>query len=207
MPQPPNCRTVAFFDTQNLYRFVKDCFGYTYPNFDPVKLATFICKQKGWQLTQTRLYTGVPRIESDPFWHTFWSNKIAILKRKGVYCFKRELVTRIKEMNLPDGTIEKVPFLMEKGIDVRIAIDIITMARKNLYDVALLFSQDQDLSEVALEIRSIAHEQCRWIKTACAFPEGRTRGIDNTEWIQISKADYDRCIDPSDYRGASKSSS
>lgn len=201
MPQPKICRTVAFFDTQNLYRCVKDCFGYTYPNFDPIKLASLICQQKGWKLLETRLYTGVPRIEADPFWHTFWSNKIALLKRKGVYCFKRELVTRSKEINMPDGTVKTVLFLMEKGVDVRIAIDMITMARKNIYDVALLFSQDQDLSEVALELRSIAQEQNRWIKTACAFPEGRTRGIDNTEWIKISKVEYDTCIDPTDYRG------
>jgi uncharacterized LabA/DUF88 family protein len=39
----------------------------------------------------------------------------------------------------------------EKGIDVRIAIDVIRLAHRNAYDVALLFSQDQDLSELCVE--------------------------------------------------------
>ena len=198
--QPENPRAVAFFDTQNLYRFAKDCFGYTYPNFDPLSLAQFVCQQKGWTLTETRLYTGVPRIENDQFWHTFWSNKIAALKRRGVNCFKRDLANRSKEIQNADGTVQKIPFLIEKGIDVRIAIDMITLGRQGTYDVALLFSQDQDLSEVAIELREIAREKNRWIKVACAFPKGTTRGINKTDWIEISKADYDSCIDQTDYR-------
>jgi uncharacterized LabA/DUF88 family protein len=38
----------------------------------------------------------------------------------------------------------------EKGVDVRIALDVIRLAHRAEYDVALLFSQDQDLSEVAV---------------------------------------------------------
>jgi uncharacterized LabA/DUF88 family protein len=37
----------------------------------------------------------------------------------------------------------------EKGIDVRIALDVIAEAHRRAYDVALILSQDQDLSEVA----------------------------------------------------------
>jgi len=35
----------------------------------------------------------------------------------------------------------------EKGIDVRIAIDLIRLAHGAVYDVAILMSQDQDLAE------------------------------------------------------------
>jgi uncharacterized LabA/DUF88 family protein len=38
----------------------------------------------------------------------------------------------------------------EKGMDVRLAVDVVRMAREKLYDVALIFSQDQDLSEAVL---------------------------------------------------------
>jgi hypothetical protein len=59
------------------------------------------------------------------------------------------------------------------------------MAHRRQFDVALILSQDQDLSEVAEEIRSIAREQGRWIKIASAFPVSPTdpnrRGIDKTE--------------------------
>jgi hypothetical protein len=71
-------------------------------------------------------------------------------------------------------------------------------------DVALIFSQDQELSEVAEEIRTIALEQDRWIKVACAFPVSPTtinrRGINKTDWIQIDRALYDACLDRRDYR-------
>ena len=72
------------------------------------------------------------------------------------------------------------------------------------YDVALIFSQDQDLSEVADEVRSISAAQDRWIKLACAFPVSptydNTRGINKTDWIEIDRAVYDACLDPTDYR-------
>ncbi len=85
------------------------------------------------------------------------------------------------------------------------AIDIIRMAHHKEYDVALLiFSQDQDLSEVAGELRTISLEQNRWIKVACAFPLSPTtrnrRGIEKTDWVYIDRATYDACIDRRDYR-------
>ncbi|MFW6158976.1 MAG: hypothetical protein ACOC8E_06420, partial [Planctomycetota bacterium] len=86
----------------------------------------------------------------------------------------------------------------------RIALDIVRMARQNSYDVALVFSQDQDLSEVADEVRRISEEQDRWIKVACAYPFSPTydnrRGINRTDWIKIDRATYDKCLDPNDYR-------
>lgn len=92
----------------------------------------------------------------------------------------------------------------EKGIDVRIAIDVIRLAHRKDYDVAILFSQDQDLSELCAEIRVIAREQDRWIKIASAFPISPTttnkRGIPNSDWIKIDRATYDACLDDRDYR-------
>jgi hypothetical protein len=92
----------------------------------------------------------------------------------------------------------------EKGVDVRLALDIVRLAHRRVYDVAVVFSQDQDLSEVADEVRVIAQEQDRWIKMASAFPASPTsrnkRGINRTDWIQLDRATYDACLDPRDYR-------
>lgn len=105
---------------------------------------------------------------------------------------------------MPDGTTHTFLAGEEKGIDVRLALDVIRMAHRKEYDVAVIFSQDQDLSEVAEEIRAIAREQDRWIKVACAFPFSPTtrnrRGIDKTDWIRIDRATYDACLDRRDYR-------
>lgn len=92
----------------------------------------------------------------------------------------------------------------EKGIDVRIALDVIGLATRNEYDVAIIFSQDQDLSEVADEVRLISRQQTRWIKVACAYPLSPTtqnrRGINGTDWIHIDRIMYDGCRDDRDYR-------
>jgi hypothetical protein len=70
MPAEPTVkRTIAFFDGQNLYHTAKKVFGYTYPNYDHLALATLVCKQQDWQLQQTRFYTGVPSAVDDPHWN------------------------------------------------------------------------------------------------------------------------------------------
>ncbi len=92
----------------------------------------------------------------------------------------------------------------EKGIDVRLALDALDAAHRREFDVALIFSQDQDLSELASLIRQVSAFQNRWIKIASAFPDSlaatNRRGINRTDWCPIDQATYDACIDPRDYR-------
>jgi hypothetical protein len=111
---------------------------------------------------------------------------------------------RNKIVRLPDGSTHSFLTGEEKGIDVRIALDILTGAVNGTYDVAIVFSQDQDLSEAATEIRTIAQQQGRWIKIACAYPWSpaahNKRGINSADWVTIDRATYDKCIDPRDYR-------
>jgi hypothetical protein len=56
----PAKKSILFIDGQNLFYAAKEAFGYTYPNYDPKKLAGRICQQEGWQLAEARFYTGVP---------------------------------------------------------------------------------------------------------------------------------------------------
>ena len=89
-------------------------------------------------------------------------------------------------------------------MDVRLALDVVRLAREGAYDVAVLFSQDQDLSEVADEVRAISIAQQRWIKIASAFPVSptysNTRGVNKTDWVRFDRALYDLCLDRTDYR-------
>lgn len=197
-------RVVAFFDGQNLFHAARHAFGYTYPNYNPSALAQRICTNHGWQLTQTRFYTGVPDKRDNAFWNRFWTAKLGTLGHHGVHVFSRPLRYRYKRVTLPNGESHRILVGEEKGIDVRIALDIVSLAFHRQYDVALVFSQDQDLSEAADDVRLIARDQSRWIKLASAFPVSSTtrnrRGIDKTDWIKIDRAHYDRCLDPRDYR-------
>ncbi|MBI5445887.1 MAG: NYN domain-containing protein [Deltaproteobacteria bacterium] len=210
MPQEPTRkRTIAFIDGQNLYHTAKEAFGYTYPNYDVLPLAKCVCDSKGWELTATRFYTGVPDASDDRFWNHFWAGKLAVMGKQGIVVYSRSLRYRNKIIKLSDGTQLTVLMGEEKGIDVRIAIDVIRLAHQNAYDVALIFSQDQDLSEAADEIRRISSEQDRWIKVASAFPASPTtrnkRGINKTDWIHITRQLYDQCLDARDYRTANPS--
>lgn len=202
--EPPDPRTVAFFDGQNLFHSAKEAFGYTYPNYDVYRLAAAVCADQGWRLSQVRFYTGVPDPADNTFWHTFWSRKLLAMQRAGIVVCKRALRYRNKVVELPGGSTHTFLAGDEKGIDVRIALDITRLAHRREYDVALVFSQDQDLSEAADEVRTIAREQKRWIKIASAFPFSPTvrnkRGINKTDWIRIDRSLYERCIDRRDYR-------
>jgi hypothetical protein len=153
-------------------------------------------------------YTGYPSAMDNEFWNHFWSAKLAQMGREGVSTYSRPLRYRNQTLTLADGTKITVPVGQEKGVDVRMALDIVALAHRREYDVALLFSQDQDLSEVADELRIIAAIQGRWLKVASAFPVSPTtrnrRGINSTDWIKIDRSTYDSCIDTRDYRPKSK---
>ena len=178
--EPPVKRTVVFIDGQNLFHAAREAFGYTYPNYD------------------------IHDPADNQFWHRFWEGKLRAISWQDAHVYSRPLRYWNKTVKLPDGARHTFLAGEEKGIDVRIALDIIRMAHRGEYDVALVLSQDQDLSEVADEIRAIAREQNRWVKIACAFPTSPTsrnrHGIDKTDWIRIDRATYDTCLDRRDYR-------
>ena len=217
MPQSPRSpRAHVFLDGQNLFHAAREAFGYTYPNYDPLELAIQICGRNNWRFEQAHFYTGVPLIEDDPLWNRFWSAKLLAVKndgarrpnthtlRPGITVFSRSLRYRSKEVRFPDGSTQAIRVGEEKGVDIRMALDVIRLAHEKAYSVAIIVSQDQDFVEVAKELRSIAREQNRWIKLVSAFPMSsrrrNTRGIDRTDWLPIDQQLYDSCIDRHDYR-------
>ena len=197
-------RAIAFVDGQNLFHAARVSFGHSYPNYDVKELAETVSRRMGWSLVQVRFYTGVPDASDNAFWNHFWNAKLSQMGREGIWTFQRSLRYRNQSIEVPGhGTVTRLVG-SEKGIDIRIALDVVSLARRQALDVALVFSQDQDLSEVADEIREIARQQGRWIKMASAFPAspvyGNRRGINGTDWIRIERAEYDACLDRRDYR-------
>ena len=130
--------------------------------------------------------------------------KIRANGQAGDLCFFTQLRYRNETILQADGKESTVLVGREKGIDVRLALDILLLGFRRDYDVAVVFSQDQDLSEVADEIRILAKSQNRWIKIVSAFPTSPTsknrRGINGTDWVKIDRETYATCIDPRDYR-------
>lgn len=197
-PKPDTPRVHAFVDGQNLFYGVKTCFGYEFPNFDILKLAEEVVFASGFEreLMQVHFYTGMHKRSKNKFWHDFWTKKLTAMRGQGVRVVTIPLM--YVRLQTPAGTLEKG---MEKGIDLRIGLDLVRLARKNEYDVALIFSQDTDLAEAVGEIRELRRELHRWILVESAFPSvGVQKGVPGTQWRPFDKALYERCLDPTDYR-------
>ncbi len=137
-------------------------------------------------------------------WHGYWTRRLTAMRRAGIVVTIRCLRYRVERVRLPDGLVHEIPVDREKGIDLWLGLDVVRMARNAELDVAIMFSQDQDLSEVAGEVRDISRSVARWLKVASAFPRGpgatSTRGIDRTDWFPMGQHFYDACLDPRDYR-------
>src|SRR5262249_25416220 len=158
-----------------------------------------ICDPRGWALQQVRFYTGVPKLEDSPYWHNFWAAKRRFLSRDNrikvftrdihyrdrLICFREEkgrvfletdnsTVYSATKLVLPNGKVVHVRFWWRKGeengIDVRIAVDMISMIYRLDFDIGILFTQDQDLSEAVTEVRAIARDKNHPVQMFCAFP-------------------------------------
>ncbi len=194
---------MAFFDGQNLFQHAKDAFGHYHPNFDPKKLHQAVCAAKGWTPNLVRFYTGIPDRAHSEMWAGYWANRVLAMKRAGILVTTRPLRYRDQEVE-HQGTKTIVSTPQEKGIDVRIALDLVSCALSEQFDVAVIYSQDQDLCEAVQEVKEIAKRTKRFLEIACAFPVGphatSQRGIDKTTWIEMDETFYNACLDPYDYR-------
>jgi hypothetical protein len=205
VPDEPRIkRAVAFFDGQNLYRHAMAAFGHHHPNIDPVKLTDAVCGTYGWERKGIRFYTGTPGATESPMWHGYWANRLLAMRRQGILVTSRPVRYQSQTINLPDGSSRAATIGHEKGIDVRLALDVVRLARQRQMDVAIIFSQDSDLAEVAAEVKDISLAQDQWLKVVSAFPTSPTatarRGIEGTDWVRMDRAFYDACLDPKDYR-------
>ena len=202
--EPATKRAVAFFDGQNLYRHAKDAFGHHHPNYDPISLFDAICLDKGWENRGVRFYTGTPDARRDPRWHGYWANRLLAMRRAGILVESRPIRYRRQETQVPGGSIETKLVAQEKGVDLRLGLDVARLCWLNHLDVAVIFSQDQDLAEVVAEAKFISREAGRWIKLVSAYPSGPSatnpRGIRGAEWYPMDRAFYDAHLDPRDYR-------
>src|SRR5258708_16633155 len=208
-PQASPARySMAFFDAQNLFRHAKNAFqetpddNYHHPNFDPKRLHAKVADKLGFKPNLTRFYSGVPLESDHELWGGYWASRKLALTRAGVAVTTRRL--RYHTEQAADGTTITVP--QEKGIDIRIALDLVTCARRKEFDAAIIFSQDQDLGEAVLEVWSIAKEQGRSLEIFSAFPTSdlaiSLRGIATPTCFPMDKAFYDTCIERRDYRPA-----
>jgi uncharacterized LabA/DUF88 family protein len=184
MTEPTTKRAIVFIDGQNLYHCAKGAGFCREPDFDAHRLAEELCRLNRWTLEGVRFYTGIASPQRVPRLFNAWQAKLNRMEAQGVVTTTRPL--RYDR----DGQAH------EKGIDVRIALDVVHLGRLGFYDVGVIISQDQDLREAVHELRDIAKAQQQWVKLASTFVENlaephRNRGIYDTQWLKIDKALYD----------------
>jgi hypothetical protein len=92
------------------------------------------------------------------------------MKASGVRVVTRTLLYSPGLVLMEDGSTQTVPIPREKGIDLRLALDLLRLARHGEFEVALIFSQDSDLAEVVQEIDALRKEMDRWLVVDCAYP-------------------------------------
>lgn len=189
----------------NLFNWAKRCFGHTYPSYEISKLAQAVAGlEPNRGLVGTFFCIGIPSQIDDPKRHDWWVKKLAAMGRTGVRVASRVLKRRELKINL-EGVVtfrHTVPRLVEKGVDLKIGLELVKLANERAYDVAVIFSQDGDLVEAVQEVRRIAREQERRIQIECAYPVApgiKSWPIKSTVPRQITRTIYDACLDPTFY--------
>jgi hypothetical protein len=118
----------------------------------------------------------------------FWERKIFQYNRQGATVEWRQLRY---DASAPNGR--------EKGIDVRIALDLVRAAVTQPASNIVVFSQDSDLKEAVDEAKSLVPPGTPRGRIFSAFPVSGARfrgGIRGTDWLPLERADLEVCVDP-----------
>jgi uncharacterized LabA/DUF88 family protein len=209
--ETPAVRAHVFIDGQNLAFAAKNAFDCPMANYDILALAVAACELRGWQASNISFYTGLPCKAFSPKLHRYWTEKLTVMRAQGVNTISLPLKYVTTCTRRADGTVATHHQAQEKGIDVRIAVDIIGAAHDQDCDAIVLFSQDNDLREALLGAQKVVARTHRTIQLACAFPisdrVASVHGIKGIPPIPISREIYERCIDKIDYTHDSKAPS
>jgi hypothetical protein len=121
-------KVTVFVDAQSLYNafrcaFFSETDSHVCGQFDPMKLADFICSQPPPEVTrvlnEVRVYSGRPDATKDARTHAAHMKQCAEWSRKGANIITRQLRYPKEWPNLK---------AQEKGIDVALAIDFVSFA-------------------------------------------------------------------------------
>lgn len=148
-------RVVVFLDWQNVYRGAREAFcRYGAPNWqgqvDPLALGQLIAADSPFdrQLHQVRIYRGQPDATRDPRGYAANARQAAAWRKSPLV--KVSLRTLRYPYGWPDSH-QPGEKPQEKGIDVALAIDFVSMAIAGEFEVGVLMSTDTDLKP-ALEV-------------------------------------------------------
>lgn len=155
-------RVQIFIDGSNFYYLVLKKFNLDETQFDFEKFAIFLANGRVISDMGKRFYTGTVREKQGDMRSKKAMSKqtsfFTLLKGKGWEIKTSKLKRRIEEIPIDDRVadyknilklgIKRIKFerLREKGIDVKLATDLIVGAVDDKYDTAIVVSSDSDLA-------------------------------------------------------------
>jgi uncharacterized LabA/DUF88 family protein len=167
-------RVAVLIDEANAYRAFKAAFGSA--RYSPARLARQLAA--GRQLARAVFYTAVvPRQMGE-----------------SLYAGQRRFLSHLR--NEPDLSVwtghmaRSGDVWYEKGVDVKIATDLVAWAYQSWYDIAILVSGDGDLAPAVHEVRRLG----RTVETAMPRVR-RSRHLlqESSRFIEIDRPLFDRC--------------
>lgn len=203
-PSEDTCRVGVFLDWQNCYRSARDAFGFggsgIAGNVRPLMLGRMLAQirlegQGQPELVKERIYTGQASQRHDA--RTYAANRRQFQSwRNSSPCI--EVVTRTLDYSLGRPR--------EKGIDVRLAIDLVRTALfEDEHDISVIVSADTDLLpalELIVERRgSEAIEVAAWQGPHWS-PSPLAIAGQQIRQHMLTRAIYDRIADTTDYNAA-----
>lgn len=139
-------RVAVFIDGSNFYNKLKEIDVRHYPTFNYRGLAEWLAH--GRDVVYCGYYVGVVRAKPG-------DAKAEAMKNQQVNLFNN-LQSKRQQFTVHRGYImEHKGVYHEKGVDVKIAVDVLAGAYENTYDTALLLSSDTDLIPVVQKARAL----------------------------------------------------
>lgn len=195
-------RVIVFLDEQNVYMAARRAFFDEHApgrhgNFFPMKLANLLCDRlpigakEERAIKEVRIYTAMPSAAVDSKSYVPHFRRCKSWKEAGVTVIDRPL-------KYPRG---KLPG-EQKGVDVALAVDFVTLAVDNKYDVGIMFSTDTDLKPalefVAPKDSPQAEVACWWSTTAESYLSIAEANL----WShRLTEDDYKSVCDYTNYNG------
>ncbi|MCH8009447.1 MAG: NYN domain-containing protein [Chloroflexi bacterium] len=193
-------RVIVFIDEQNVYKAARRAFFEEHApirqgNFFPMKLANLLCSRlpigvkQERVIKEVRVYTAMPSSAVDPRSYVPHSRRCESWKEAGLTVIDRPL--KYPRGNTPGE---------QKGLDVALAVDFVTLAIDDEYDIGIMFSTDTDLKP-ALEFvvpraSPEAEVACWWSTSAESYLSVSGLAI----WShRLTEDDYKSVCDYTDY--------
>lgn len=108
-------------------------------------------------------------------------------KSEQLYANQQKLLAKLSRQNIQVvlGTLIKHPdrSFHEKGVDVRLAVEMIRFAREDAYDVAYLLSSDTDLVAAVEEVQSL-DKSVQYVGVAKGQSFGLTKAADDVRLLR-----------------------